>query len=252
LSGGSVRGAAHIGVLQVLEAAGIRPAIVAGVSAGSVVGALYCAGYSATQLEALAAEMHWSRLARVTRPRLSLFDTTRMESYLNELLEGKTFDQLPTPFAAVAVDIVTTTEVVLSEGSIARAVRASCAVPGLFTPIESGEQLLVDGGVMNNLPVQVLRDLGADYVIAVDVMWSIGNNRRPHNIFELSLLSAHAALRAASSESSGADCLIRPRIPDLSLVDFSDVSELVARGRQAAEEALPRLRADLGLDEAAD
>jgi NTE family protein len=252
LSGGAVRGAAHIGVLDVLEREGIRPDLVAGVSAGSVVGALYCAGYSPARLQELASGMQWSRLARIGRPRLSLFDTTRMEKYLNELLEGKTFEQLDMQFVAVAVDIVTSTEVVLNEGPVARALRASCAIPGLFTPIERGEQLLVDGGVMNNLPVQVLRERGADYVIAVDVMWSMGNNRRPNNIFDLSLLSAYAALRGAYRESNDANCLIRPQIPDLSLTDFADVGALVARGRQAAEAALDQLRGDLGLPHTAE
>jgi len=251
LSGGAVRGAAHIGVLEVLERAGIRPDLVAGVSAGSVVGSLYCAGYSTTQLRGLAANLQWRRLARICTPRLSLFDTTRMEDYLNELLEGRSFDQLNIPFVAVAVDIVTCTEVVLREGPLARAVRASCALPALFTPIEWGDKLLIDGGVMNNLPVQVLRDLGADYVIAVDVMWASGHNRRPRNIFEMSLQSAYAALRTAYRESHDADCLISPKIPDLSLTDFSDVDELLARGKEAAEGALDQVRADLNLAGAA-
>lgn len=251
LSGGAVRGAAHIGVLEVLKEARIRPDIVAGVSAGSAIGALHCAGYSPSQLRELALEMKWRRLTRFRRPHLSLFDTGPMEQYLDELLASKSFADLETPFVALAADILTSTEVALSAGPVARAVRASCAIPGLFTPIEWDEHLLVDGGIMNNLPVQVLRDLGADYVIAVDVMSSMGVNRRPRNIFEMCLLSAYAALRVAYRESQEADCIIHPAVSDLSLVDFDDVPELIARGRLAAEASLNQVQRDLGLAGAA-
>lgn len=246
LSGGAARGVAHIGVLEVLEREGIRPAVVAGVSAGSIVGALYCAGYTIEQLKAQALDMHWSKLVRFCRPRLSLFDTTRLETYLNELVAGKTFDQLSIPFVALAVDILTSTEVALNEGPIAHAVRASCAIPGLFTPIEWGDYLLVDGGILNNMPVQVLRDLEVDYVIAVDVMSSKGPYPRPGNIFEMWMLSAHTVMRPAHRESAAADCIIYPEVSGLSFTDFDDAAELAARGRQAAESALDQLQADLG------
>jgi len=236
---------AHIGVLEVLEREGIRPDVVAGVSAGSMVGALYCAGYTTEQLHALALDLHWSKLVRFCRPRLSLFDTTRLETYLQELLAGKTFDQLSIPFVALAVDILTSTEVALNEGPVAHAVRASCAIPGLFTPIEWGDYLLVDGGILNNVPVQVLRDMDVDYVIAVDVMSSKGPYSRPGNIFEMWMLSAYTIMRPAHRESAAADCIIYPEVSGLSFADFDDVAELITRGRQATEAALDLLRADL-------
>lgn len=245
LSGGAVRGAAHLGVLEVLEREGIRPDMVAGVSAGSAVGALYCAGYSVEQMKAIALELQWSKLIRLCRPGLSLFDTSKLEAYVDELLSGRTFEQLDIPFIALAVDILTGQEVVLKEGRVARAVRASCAVPGLFTPIEWGEHLLVDGGLVNNVPVQVLRDSGADYVIAVDLGTGSLRSQRPRNVFEIWMLTLNALVRLIHSESALADCTICPDVADLSMVDFEDTAELICRGRQAAEAKIEQLKADL-------
>jgi len=119
-------------------------------------------------------------------------------------------------------------------------------VPGLFTPVEWGEYLLVDGGLLNNVPVQVLRDAGADYVIAVDLGTGSLRSRRPHNVFEIWMLTINALVRLTHSESELADCAICPDVADLSMVDFEDIAELICRGRQAAEAKIERLRADLG------
>lgn len=146
LSGGAVRGAAHVGVLEVLEEAGIRPDVVAGTSAGSLVGALYCAGVPLGDIKAEALELKWSKIGKVTRPRLGWFDISRLEERLNEQIGRRTFAELATPFAAVTADILAGEVVVLREGSVAAAVRASCSLPGIFTPTVQGERLLVDGG----------------------------------------------------------------------------------------------------------
>jgi len=245
LSGGAARGAAHLGVLEVLEREGIRPDLVVGVSAGSVVGALYCAGLSLQTLHEQAKELQWSKIGRITRPRLGFFDISRLERYLDELVEGRTFDQLPIPFAAGAVDILTGQVVVLHEGSVARAVRASCALPGAFTPLEDGERLLVDGGLVNNLPVSVAQDMGADYVIAVDLTGFKGEHQRPRNVLEMWGLTFYTLISLTHGEAHLADCLILPDLARASFVDFSQFDELVAKGRQAAEAVLPQLRRDL-------
>ncbi|NIO68755.1 MAG: patatin, partial [Anaerolineae bacterium] len=170
LGGGGARGAAHVGVLRVLEREGIRPDYVVGVSAGSVVGAGYCAGMSVAEMEELALDLQWSKLGRIVRPRLGFFDSQRLESYVTEVIGDFQFADLAIPFSAVAADILTGQLVVLKEGSVAWAVRASCALPGIFTPVERGDQLLVDGGTINNLPVSVAQEMGADYIIAVDLL----------------------------------------------------------------------------------
>jgi NTE family protein len=251
LGGGAVHGVAHIGALQVLEREGIRPAVVSGVSAGSAVGAIYCAGHGPDQLEQIVRGLRWSHMARLAARRLSLFDTRRLEDYVDELVGGRTFAELPLPFVAVAVDVLTSEIVALHDGPVARAVRASCAIPGLFSPVELDGRLLVDGGVLNNVPVSVLRDTGAEYVIAIDVVPPIIKHRRPRSPLEMGAIGL-SMLIAGHSEWDQADLPIRPDIAHLSLVDFKDVPELLQRGREAMEAALPALRADLGLVETAD
>jgi len=245
LSGGSVRGAAHLGVLEVLEREGIRPDCVAGVSAGSVVGAVYCAGLDLDEMKRLALGLQWRKLGRVTRPRLGFFDGSRLEEYLNEAIGPLQFEELEIPLAAVAVDIVRGELVVLKEGPVAPAVRASCAIPGIFTPVERGDQILVDGGVLNNLPVSVAREMGADYVIAVDLLPLTIWGARPQHLFEMFYLSFYTLLRAAHSEAPGADCLIVPAIGQFNWVDFSQVGALIEKGREAAEAKIEQIKRDL-------
>jgi len=248
LSGGSVRGAAHIGVLEVLEAAGIRPDCVAGTSAGSVVGAVYCAGMPLSEIKRLARQLQWSKLVRLTRPRLGFLDTQRLEDYLNEVLDGRTFEELEIPFAAVAVDILRGEVVVLREGPVAPAVRASCSLPGVAVPVQWDDRLLVDGGVLNNLPVSPVREMGAEYVIAVDLHpRGVQAHSPPKTLMEMWSLTFYTLVGATHSEAEDADCLIVPDIYGFSWVDFSQVDTLIEKGREAALACLPKLRQDLGL-----
>jgi NTE family protein len=248
LSGGAVRGAAHLGVLQVLDEAGIRPDLVVGVSAGSVAGGLYCAGLSPVELQKIAKEMHWNQLGRLIRPGLGLFDISRMEGFIDDLTGGLTFEQLKIPFAAVAVDILTDKLVVFRAGPLSRGIRASCSLPGIFSPLEDGDRLLIDGGVLNNLPVSVARDMGADYLIAVDLLPPpTMPSSRPRNIFEMWSLTMYTIMRARYLEAEIADVLIQPDIAHTSFVDFGQTDLLVHRGHDAALAHLDRIRSDLGL-----
>lgn len=248
LSGGAARGVTHVGVLKVLEREGIRPECVAGASAGAIVGAGYCAGLSAAEMEETALSLQWSKLGRIVRPGLGFFDSQRLENYVVRLIGDLQFSDLPIPFAAVATDILTGRLVVLKEGSVAWAVRASCALPGIFTPVERGDQLLVDGGAINNLPVSVVREMGADYIIAVDLLPPQDWHPRPQNIFEMWALSVYTLLRLTHAEGEAADCLI---VPDLgsytTMLDFSKTGELIEMGVEAAEAKVDQIKADLGL-----
>jgi NTE family protein len=239
---------AHLGVLKVLEREGIRPDFVGGASAGSVVGAGYCAGLSVAEMEEVALDLQWSKLGRIVRPRLGFFDSQRLESYMTELIGDLQFADLAIPFVAVAADILTGQLVVLKEGSVAWAVRASCALPGIFTPVERGDQLLVDGGTINNLPVSAVREMGADYIIAVDLLPPQGWHPRPQNLFEMWALSFYTLLRVTHAEGEDADCLIVPAVGTYTtMVDFSKTGELIERGVEAAEARIDQIKADLGL-----
>jgi len=248
LSGGAMRGAAHLGVLQVFEEAGIRPDLVVGVSAGAVVGGLYCAGLSPCDLQKVAGELNWNRLGRLVRPRLGFFDIGRLEQVIDELTGGVTFEQLKIPFAAVAVDIISGELVVFRQGPLARAIRASCSVPGIFNPLEDGDRLLIDGGALNNLPVGVARDMGADYVIAVDLLPPPTTPANwPQNILEMWSLSVYTIMRRTRHvEGQGADIHIQPDIAHTSYIDFGQTDLLVQKGREAVLTHMAQIKSDLG------
>jgi len=234
-----------LGVLEVLEKEGIRPHCIVGVSAGAMVGAVYCAGLPLEEIRRLALELRWIRLGRLVRPRLGFFDSGKLESRLIEVIGPHTFDQLLIPLAVIAADLMREEVIVLREGPVAHAVRASCALPGVFTPVEWEGRLLVDGGLLNNLPVSVAREMGAQYVIAVDLLPLTQLERPPRNLFEMWYLVFYTLLRTSHREGEQADCLITPQIGRFDWVDFSQVPDLIQRGREAAEVHIAQISADL-------
>ena len=250
LSGGGALGGAHVGVLEVLEAAGIRPYCVSGASAGAAVGSVYCAGTSLKRVKELAMTMEWSKIGQMMRPRRGgFFDGSRLEDYLIELVGDRTFDELQIPFAAAAADILRDELVILREGRLAPAVRASCAFPGVFTPVEYEGHLLVDGGLINNLPVAATHDMGAEYVIAVDLSAPLLEPRKPpSNLLEMWSLSLATLIRNTHREASLADVVIFPAVSEFNWVDLSQIPVLIERGRAAAEEALPQILSDLNME----
>ena len=173
LGSGSARGMAHIGVIQVLEAYHIPIDMIAGTSIGSVVGSIYATGASVKQMKEAALSMKRSKtisLMDPTLPHSGLISGNRTEKILNKIaLKDKTFDDLKIPFAAVATDIKTGAKVILNQGSVIKAVRASISIPGIFTPVKYQDYYLVDGGVVNPVPVDVVQKMGADIIIAVSL-----------------------------------------------------------------------------------
>jgi len=244
-------GAAHIGVLQVLEAHGTRPACVAGSSAGSAVGALYCAGMPLQRIEQLAFDMRWNKIGRVVRPGCGFFDGSRMERYLVELIGDLTFEDLPIPLRVATADILTEELVVLSKGRLAPAVRASCSVPGVFTPVEYRDHLLVDGGLINNLPVSAVLEMGAEYVIAVDLAAPlIGSRGRPSRLLDMWLLTLATLVRNVHREADLADSVIAPSVGEFNPADLSRIPIIIERGREAAEALMPQILGDLREEDA--
>lgn len=255
LGAGSARGWAHIGVLQALEAAGIRPDIISGTSIGALVGAAY-ADDGLAELERWVRGLNW-------RTVLGFFDVSfnggfikgaRLIKFLQESLLDKTIDELPRSFGAVATALETGREVWLREGGVADAVRASIALPGLFTPVERDGLLLVDGGLVNPVPVSLARAMGADFVIAVDLSSSIvgrhvkGAERQDGelpNMLEvvaasINIMQARMALSRLSGEP--ADVVITPRLSHLALLDYHRAGEAIAEGHAAAEAAIGQIR----------
>ena len=253
LGGGAVRGAAHVGALQALREIGLVPGLVVGTSVGALVGAMYAAGVSPESLAEILRGMHWRDITRLSRPRrLGLLETSRLRALVEGLVGEVSFDELRIPFAAVACDITTGRRVVITSGSVLDAVMASSAIPGLFVPVQSGDAILVDGAVVDNLPVDVARSLGADYVVAVDVMPPTHGPRRPQDLRDMFLTSLEIMQRATEREGRFADCYIAPDIGGFAMADFSVVEELRCRGYDATAQVAPQLRHDLDLPETGD
>ncbi|MBU4555856.1 MAG: patatin-like phospholipase family protein [Actinobacteria bacterium] len=244
LGGGAVRGAAHIGVISVLEREGMRPDFIAGTSAGALVGAAWAAGLSSAEMHELMQGLSWGDIADIAwRKPMSVFSTSPLRKFIEHAVDGVEFSGLSTPFAAVACDILSGSRVVITEGPVAAAALASAAIPGLFPPIEHDEMLLVDGGIVDNLPVDVVRKMGADLVIAVDIILPVGQSHRPTNMRDMFAATVDvAALSTQSSALESADLVIRPELQGIPAWEFGAIGDIEARGRQAAEAALPQLR----------
>ncbi|NOY82627.1 MAG: patatin [Kiritimatiellaeota bacterium] len=179
LGGGAARGCAHLGVIEALEEAGVRPDVVAGTSMGAVVGAFYAAD-RLEELRRTIRDMDWRQVLRffgVTFPRSGLVDGKRIADYVRERIGHRRIEELAVPFAAVAVDLADGAEVIMREGDLVSAIRASISVPGIFTPVQRGGRLLGDGGLVDPVPVKAARDLGADVVIAVDLNHDIAETK---------------------------------------------------------------------------
>jgi NTE family protein len=247
LSGGAVRGAAQIGVLRVLEEAGLAPQRLAGTSVGAIVGAAWAAGRSPDAIADAFRAQDWFSLVGLTlKLTHGLVDTRRLAAALRDELGLATFAELRVPFAAVACDLASGEAVVLRDGDLVEAVLASTAIPGLFPPSELGGRTLVDGGVVDILPVDVVREMGADYVAGVDLLPLAPLAEPPRGLFETWQRSLFLVIRANRPADEGADLLIAPDIADFSFTDFSQVDALIRRGEEATRLALPALREALG------
>jgi NTE family protein len=247
LSGGAARGAAHVGVLKVLLAHGVRVDCVAGTSAGALVGGAFAAGFSVEELERFALRMRWRNFGRMTLSRLGVQSNARMEEYIRAEFPVKRFEELRIPFAAVATDLDTGRAVVLrDEGDLAFAIRASCAVPGWYVPVmDARGRQLVDGGLVSIVPVAAARSLGADVVIAVDVNHEgakfLGAPRSAIGVIIQSMM--HVQRRASAHELRGADVEVLPKVGHIRWDEMARAAELIAAGEAAAREALPQIDA---------
>lgn len=252
LGGGGSRGLAHIGILKVLEQERVPVDQIAGASVGALIGALYAAGVTTTQLETMARDIGWDALtnaSRVAFVRLvlsqKLLSSERMESYLRKHIGEKRFEDLRVPFACTATDLQTGERLVFREGPVAPAARASATIPGLFEPVVFRHRFLVDGGLVGNVPTDLARALGADRVVAVDVS-SDYSTFEPNNV--LSTMSQAIFIqseRLSQAYLKEADLIIRPEMKNISPIDLSRSQDSIDAGVLAAHRAMPGLKAML-------
>jgi NTE family protein len=249
LGGGGARGLAHIGVLKVLEEEDIPIDMLAGASVGALIGALYAAGVSTTEMEEMSQEIGWSSLTNYNKfsmMRLVLTEqplsSKNMEVYLEKHINGKRFDELKLPFACVATDLQTGERVVFREGPVALAARASATIPGLFEPVVFRHRLLVDGGLVGNIPTDLVTSMGADRVIAVDVTSDLSRFQPRSMIATLNQAISIQSESKAQEELAKADFVIRPKLGDITAMDLARSADCIDAGSIATRHAVPAIK----------
>lgn len=239
LGAGASRGFAHIGVLKILESNKIPIHMIVGTSAGSFVGSIYAYGFTAFQLQKMSFSIERGDIVDLTILDNGFVKGEKLEEYINTLLNNTPIEKLRIPFYAVATDIQNAQEVVFGKGNTGTAVRASCAIPGIFRPVKVGDRTYVDGGVVSPVAVDAAKRYGADFVIAVDISSDIGD-RPPESTIETILQSVSIMYSKLSSiQLSKADIVIRPKVGYIGSSDFTKKHEAVLEGEKAAIEALP-------------
>jgi NTE family protein len=248
LGGGSARGFAHIGVLQALDEAKIPVSVVAGTSAGSLVGAFYAAGFSPWKMQEVALKVKDIDVADLSSGnKRGMMGGASLKRLVNGFLENMPIEKMPRRFAAVATDLATGEKVAIQRGDTGAAVVASCSIPGVFIPAMFEGRELVDGGLTSPVPVAVARQLGADVVIAVDVGGKPTTKPRS-GLYEIILQSFEIMGRSlAQLEGKTANVLIQPRTDGFDSSDFSARKEMIEAGYAAGQAAVPELRRKLGL-----
>lgn len=243
LGGGFARGIAHIGVLKVLEQENIPVRLVAGTSVGALMGACYCSGLSLAEMEELARNTRFSSFARWTLSRCGFASNDRMISFLTRTLKCIRFEDLRIPLGVTATDFNSGEGVVFHSGSIIDPIRASCAYPGMFLPVEIRGRYLVDGMLSHPVPTRPLREMGADRVIAVHLKGTWAKGGAPRNLFDVIGQSFAIAQDAMSSMwRSAADLVIEPDVAGFAYDDFKHAHVLVQAGESAMRDALPEVR----------
>lgn len=245
LSGGAARCIGQIGVLEVLEREEIRVDAISGTSGGAVIGALYASGkVSLKEMESIAKGIKWRDVLMAKFSKRGLISSEKIYRFVKGIIGDITFDDLKIQLAITATNLRDGEKVVLTKGSVAKAVQASCSLPVIFTPTEIDGMILVDGGVSSQLPVLVAReDLGSRYVIGVDVNFGAIDSAKLDNVFQIGIhfISLFARMNALR-ERKFADVVIEVNATGISLIDLDKADLLVARGRHGAEEKIGEMK----------
>lgn len=250
LGGGAAKGFAHIGVIKMLEASGIHPDVVAGTSAGSLVGALYASGMDAFQMQQVAFGLDEAKIRDVQLFGGGLVRGHALENYVNQLVHNTPIQKLKIPFAAVATQLDTGERAVFVSGNTGQAVRASCSIPGVFEPTVIDGKRYVDGGVVSPIPVDAARQLGANFVIAVDISAHPRGNDPQSLLGIVNQSIVIMGRQLAKQELARADVVIRPDLSGIGPTDFDQKNRAILAGEKAALAAIPEIRAKLAAREA--
>jgi len=235
LGGGAVLGAAHVGVLQALDEKGIRPAAITGTSIGAFIAAMYAFGVSLSEIEKIALDLDWLNISQISLSRYGLISNDKMGDLLDEVIGEVDFRAADIPLAMIAADIRTGEKVVLDSGDVAKAVMASTCLPGIYTPVEHQDHLLVDGGIVENVPVSPLKSMAVDSIIGVDLLSSQGLDS-PDNIIDILVNAYNIATRNATKiQLEAADLVIAPDLSAFNMTDTGQVPNLIKAGYEATQ-----------------
>jgi NTE family protein len=262
LSGGAARGFAHVGVLRVLQKEGIPIDMIAGTSAGAIMGAAYAWSLDTVRMTKDTLDAGWKKKAPLidpSIPKTGFIKGKKIQELISGYIGGNiNFSDLKIPFACVATDIDTGEEVVIDSGSVPEALRASISIPGIFTVVKREGRYLVDGGLTTPVPVEVVRRMGADFIIAVNVNPDVADRmgktsqaraaaRKEPNIFQIMMQSIYITTYSLARNSlENADIIIEPDLSHIGAGDFNKARELITRGRRAAQNAIPEIKRKLG------
>ena len=262
LGGGAARGMAHVGVLEILEKEKIPIDMIAGTSAGAIIGALLAQGKNAAEIDKLARNFNWKQRVKaldLVLPKNGFIADRKIKQLLKSIIGDVDFNDLKIPFACVATDINNGQEVVMNQGSVLEAVRASVSMPVMFSVAKYNGRHLIDGGLVNPVPVSVLKAMGADFIIAVNVMPHLHKKTelvhpaastakqppasKEPNLFSVMLKVINIAnSQVVEASLNGADVVIEPSLPGIGMGDFSHTEESILQGGLAAIDAIPEIK----------
>lgn len=241
LGGGAVLGAAHVGVLKAIEEMDIKIDFISGTSIGAVVAAFYAFGKGADEIGTIAAKMDWLDVTNISLSRYGLLSNEKLGGLIVEHIGNKNIEDAKIPFSIVATDATSGEKVILNKGPLQQAVMASSSIPGIFKPLEIGGQMLVDGGVVENVPIETVKKLGAEYVIAVDLN-ARHRYHMPRNIVDVIVNSFHFLMKSSTAaQTQQADLLIEPDLSEFSRSDLDQIEALMNRGFKDAMKVLDNL-----------
>ena len=242
LGGGAVLGAAHVGVLKAIKELEIQIDYIAGTSIGAFVAAFYAFGKSWEEIGEIALNLRWIDITEISLSRYGLLSNEKMGQLVVEHIGDKNIEDSGIPLAILATDASNGEKVILDNGSVAEAVMASSCIPGVFRPSDEGKKMLVDGGVVENVPIHTVRNMGAGYVIGVDLN-AEQSYEKPENILDVILNSFHFIMKtAASLQTEDADLLIKPDLSAYNWTNMEHVDDLMEKGYQDARKTLEKIK----------
>lgn len=241
LGGGAVLGAVHVGVLKALEEKNVKINAICGTSAGAIVAALYAFGKTPAEIEKIVVEFEWKKLSSLTLSKYGILSNEKIGEIIKLNIGDKKFKDANIPLGMIATDITTGEKVVLDKGSVADAVVASTCIPGIFIPVEIGGRFLVDGGIVENVPISCLKNKDIDYLIGVDLVPE-RSYKKPENVIEVLYNSFNFLVRInKKAQTKDADLTIKPDLTEYNAVDMSQIKELIDLGYEETKKIIKEL-----------